>query len=52
MAGNFTAYDIADALPDYIPQVKYPRTRAYQPGGSENRYWACRDGFMPRLAFR
>jgi amidase len=38
MAGSFAAYDAVDALPDYIPPVKYPRTPGYRPGGEENKY--------------
>jgi amidase len=36
LAGNFAAYDIVDAMPDYLPQVKYPRTPGYRPEGEEN----------------
>ncbi len=38
MAGNFAAYDYVDAQPDYVPQVKYPRTPGYFPEGAENKY--------------
>jgi amidase len=38
MEGNFTAYDLIDLLPDYVPQVKYPRTPGYRPQGDENKY--------------
>jgi amidase len=38
MQGNFAAYDVVDALPDYVPAVKYPRVPGYQPVGEENRY--------------
>ena len=38
MQGNFAAYDVVDALPDYVPTVKYPRVPGYQPVGEENRY--------------
>jgi amidase len=38
MAGSFTAYDAVDAMPDYLPQVTYPRTPGYRPEGAENRY--------------
>jgi amidase len=38
MAGSFAAYDAVDALPDYVPPVKYPRTPGYRPTGEENKY--------------
>ncbi len=38
MAGSFAAYDAVDAMPDYLPQVTYPRTPGYRPEGAENRY--------------
>jgi len=38
MEGSFAAYDAVDAMPDYVPAVKYPRTPGYQPEGAENRY--------------
>src|SRR6266567_3457425 len=38
MQGNFAAYDLIDSLPDYVPQVKYPRTPGYRPQGEENKY--------------
>ncbi len=38
MAANFTAYDMIDASPDYLPQSRYPRTPGYRPEGEENRY--------------
>jgi amidase len=37
---NFDAYDIVDALPDYLPRVTYPRTPGYRPSGEENQYGA------------
>ena len=36
MEGTFQAYDRVDALPDYLPQVKYPRTPGRRPDPSEN----------------
>lgn len=43
MQGNFDAYDVIDALPDFIPAVKYPRTPGYRPSPAENPdnawYW-------------
>jgi amidase len=38
MAGSFGAYDAVDAMPDFLPEVKYPRTPGYQPEGTENPY--------------
>ena len=31
MAGSIAAYDAVDAMPDYLPPVKYPRTPGYRP---------------------
>jgi amidase len=36
MEDTFKAYDAVDALPDYLPKVKYPRTPGYRPPASEN----------------
>ena len=38
MAGAFAAYDVVDAMPDFIPQVKYARTPGYFPPAEENVY--------------
>lgn len=38
MQPNFLAYDAIEAQPDYLPQVKYPRTPGYRPEGEENKY--------------
>ena len=38
MQGNFDAYDLIEAMPDYKPVVKYPRTPGYRPEGDENKY--------------
>src|SRR5579872_4751486 len=38
MQGNFAAYDAIEAMPDYLPEVKYPRTPGYRPEGEENKY--------------
>jgi len=35
---NVAAYNIVDAMPDNLPQVKYPRTPGYRPGPDENPY--------------
>ena len=32
------AYNVVDAMPDNLPQVKYPRTPGYRPEGDENKY--------------
>ena len=38
------AYDVVEAMPDYLPPVKYPRTPGYRPHGDENKYnaWAVK----------
>jgi amidase len=38
MAGSIAAYDAIDAMPDFLPEVKYPRTPGYRPEGAENKY--------------
>jgi amidase len=38
MDGAVAGYNALDAIPDELPQVKYPRTPGYQPSGEENRY--------------
>ena len=38
LQGNFAAYDLIEAMPDYLPEVKYPRTPGYRPEGEENKY--------------
>mgnify|MGYP003418914758 CR=1 FL=1 len=40
LQGNFDAYDVVDAMPDYLPVVTYPRTPGYRPTGAENKYGA------------
>ena len=40
MAGPLAAYSAVDAMPDYLPDVKYPRSPGYRPEGEENRYGA------------
>ncbi len=32
------SYDVVEKMPDYIPEVKYPRTPGYKPSGEENKY--------------
>ena len=34
--GQINDYNIVDAMPDNLPEVKYPRTPGYQPRGEEN----------------
>jgi amidase len=36
--GQINDYNIVDAMPDNLPEVKYPRTPGYQPRGEENIY--------------
>ena len=36
--GQINDYNIVDAMPDNLPEVKYPRTPGYQPRGEENKY--------------
>ena len=38
MQGSFGAYDAVDAMPDYVPSVRYPRTPGHRPEGEDNRY--------------
>jgi amidase len=38
MQPNFLAYDAVEAMPDYLPPVKYPCTLGYRPEGEENEY--------------
>lgn len=38
MEGNIEAYNVVDQMPDYLPEVKYPRTPGYRPEGDENKY--------------
>ena len=38
MAGNIDAYNIVDAMPDNLPEVRYPRVPGYRPEGEENKY--------------
>jgi amidase len=34
------AYAAVDAMPDFLPEVKYARVAGYRPGGDENRFGA------------
>src|SRR6201996_6053756 len=38
MQANYAAYDAVDAMADYVPAVKYPRTPGYRPEGEENKH--------------
>src|SRR6201982_3174192 len=38
MQAPYAASDPVDAMPDYLPAVKYPRTPGYKPEGEENKY--------------
>src|SRR6266852_4855902 len=40
MSDGLAAYSMIDALPDYLPSVRYPRGKGYRPAGDENRYGA------------
>jgi amidase len=40
MQASYDAYDLVDALPDFVPRVTYPRTPGYRPGPEENQYGA------------
>jgi amidase len=37
LEGTFQAYDRVNALPDYLPPVRYPRTPGYRPSAAENK---------------
>ena len=38
LEGTVEAYNVVDAMPDNLPEVKYPRTPGYKPRGEENKY--------------
>lgn len=40
MEGPLAAYNVVDSLPDYLPEVRYPRSPGYLPVGEENKYGA------------
>lgn len=44
LEGTFKSYDRIAQLPDYIPEVRYPRTPGYRPGADENplNAWAVK----------
>jgi amidase len=37
MKGNIDAYNVIDQMPDYLPEVKYPRTPGHFPSAEENK---------------
>jgi amidase len=44
LEGTFQAYDRVAQMPDYLPEVRYPRTPGYRPGPEENTLnaWAVK----------
>jgi amidase len=44
LQANFDAYDLLDSLPDYLPEVRYPRKDLRVPSPEENRLgaWQCK----------
>src|SRR3970040_2057153 len=36
LAPNIAEYNRLDEIPDWLPEVKYPRTPGYRPEGEEN----------------
>src|SRR6202171_3590355 len=38
MQGNYAAYDLVDAMPDYVPAGTCPRTPGYSTEGEENKH--------------
>lgn len=40
MRDGVAAYSMIEALPDYLPSVRYPRGKGFRPQGNENRYGA------------
>lgn len=40
MGDAFRAYKAIDAMPDFLPPVKYPREAGYRPPASENKFGA------------
>ncbi len=40
MQPNLDAYDVVDSEPDFMPEVKYPRTTGYTPDLADNPYGA------------
>lgn len=44
LQANFDAYDALDELPDFLPQVRYPRGPVHRPDAAENPLgaWQCK----------
>ncbi|WP_095156737.1 amidase [Pseudomonas sp. Irchel 3E13] len=44
LQANFDAYDQLEALPDYLPAVRYPRQDVHQPAAADNPLgaWQCK----------
>ncbi len=38
ITGLVESYEVVEQMPDYIPEVKYPRTPGHKPSGDENQY--------------
>jgi amidase len=38
MQGNYAAYDAIDSMPDYVPEVKYPRAPGHHPAAEQNKH--------------
>ena len=38
MGGSFAAYDVVEAMPDFVPEVTYPRTPGVFPDAADNPY--------------
>ena len=47
MQANYAAYEAVDAMPDYVPAVKYPRTPGYRPEG-EAQYRVTINNYFER----
>jgi amidase len=52
MEAPLAAYDLVDAMPDNLPEVRHPRTPGYRPTGEENRYnaWYVRTSIKGDVA--
>jgi amidase len=38
MQASIDAYNVVERLPDYLPQVKYPRSPGHRPAAEENKH--------------